>query len=102
MDLTTSYLGLTLHSPLVASASPVTARLDALRAVADSGVGAVVLPSLFEEQVRQQESSHSRIDGTQKSSDFANSLAREFWDSHTFKESSGTVMCRQFTTALKS
>ena len=55
MDLTTTYLGLTLRSPLVASASPVTARLDALRAVADSGVGAVVLPSLFEEQVRQQE-----------------------------------------------
>lgn len=55
MDLTTTYLGLTLRSPLVASASPVTARLDALRAVADAGVGAVVLPSLFEEQVRQQE-----------------------------------------------
>ena len=31
MDLTTTYLGLTLRSPLVASASPVTARLDALR-----------------------------------------------------------------------
>ena len=55
MDLTTTYLGLSLRSPLVASASPVTARLDALRAVADAGVGAVVLPSLFEEQVRQQE-----------------------------------------------
>lgn len=55
MDLTTTYLGLTLRSPLVASASPVTARLDTLRVVADAGVGAVVLPSLFEEQVRQQE-----------------------------------------------
>jgi len=55
MDLTTTYLGVTLRSPLLASASPVTARLDALRAVADAGVGAVVLPSLFEEQVRQQE-----------------------------------------------
>ena len=55
MDLTTTYLGLSLRSPLVASASPVTARLAALRAVADAGVGAVVLPSLFEEQVRQQE-----------------------------------------------
>lgn len=55
MDLTTAYLGLTLRSPLVASSSPVTARLDSLRRVADAGVGAVVLPSLFEEQVRQQE-----------------------------------------------
>lgn len=55
MDLTTTYLGLSLRSPLVASASPVTARLDTLRAAADAGVGALVLPSLFEEQVRQQE-----------------------------------------------
>lgn len=55
MDLTTTYLGLTLRSPLVASASPVTSRLDRLRRVAEAGVGAVVLPSLFEEQVRQQD-----------------------------------------------
>ncbi len=55
MDLTTSYLGLELRSPLVASASPVTARMDTLRAAVDAGVGAVVLPSLFEEQVRRQE-----------------------------------------------
>lgn len=55
MDLTTRYLGLALRSPLIASASPVTARLDTLRAAVDAGVGAVVLPSLFEEQVRRQE-----------------------------------------------
>lgn len=55
MDLTTTYLGLTLRSPVVASASPITARLDTLRAAVDAGVGAVVLPSLFEEQVRQEE-----------------------------------------------
>jgi dihydroorotate dehydrogenase (fumarate) len=55
MDLTTTYLGLTLRSPLVASASPVTSRLDRLPRVAEAGVGAVVLPSLFEEQVRQQD-----------------------------------------------
>ncbi|NLX00651.1 MAG: dihydroorotate dehydrogenase-like protein [Actinomycetales bacterium] len=55
MDLTTTYLGLPLRSPVVASASPVTARLDTLRAAVDAGVGAVVLPSLFEEQVRQEE-----------------------------------------------
>lgn len=55
MDLTTTYLGLTLRSPVVASASPVTARLDTLRAAVDAGAGAVVLPSLFEEQVRQEE-----------------------------------------------
>lgn len=55
MDLSTRYLGLTLRSPLVGSASPVTGSLDGARALADAGAGAVVLPSLFEEQVRAQE-----------------------------------------------
>lgn len=55
MDLTTRYLGLTLRSPIVASASPVSVSLDGVRRVADAGAGAVVLYSLFEEQVRAQE-----------------------------------------------
>ncbi len=54
-DLTTRYLGLTLRNPLVAAASPVTGRLDTLRRLGDAGVGAVVLPSLFEEQIERDE-----------------------------------------------
>jgi dihydroorotate dehydrogenase (fumarate) len=50
-DLRTSYLGLDLRSPLVASAGPLTGDFEGLRRVADAGVGAVVLPSLFEEQI---------------------------------------------------
>jgi dihydroorotate dehydrogenase (fumarate) len=50
-DLTTSYLGLRLRSPLVASAGPATADLASLRALAGAGIAAVVLPSLFEEQI---------------------------------------------------
>ncbi|HKQ01069.1 MAG TPA: dihydroorotate dehydrogenase-like protein [Actinomycetes bacterium] len=50
-DLHTSYLGLELRSPLVASASPLTGELDSLRRLEAAGVGAVVLPSLFEEQL---------------------------------------------------
>lgn len=50
-DLTTTYLGLRLRAPLVASSSPVTGDPDGLLALDDAGVGAVVLPSLFEEQV---------------------------------------------------
>ncbi len=50
-DLRTRYLGLPLRSPLVASASPLTGALDSLRALEASGAAAVVLPSLFEEQV---------------------------------------------------
>lgn len=55
MDLTTRYLGLTLPNPIVASASPVSVSLDGVRRVVDAGAGAVVLYSLFEEQVRAQE-----------------------------------------------
>lgn len=51
IDLRCRYLGLTLRSPIVASASPLTARLTTLRLLDDAGVGAVVLPSLFEEEV---------------------------------------------------
>jgi dihydroorotate dehydrogenase (fumarate) len=54
-DLSTRYLGLALRSPLVASASPLTGRLDTLRRLDDAGVGAVVLPSLFEEQLEHEE-----------------------------------------------
>ena len=52
MDLTTSYLGLKLASPLVASASPLAKDADKLKALADAGAGAVVMYSLFEEQIR--------------------------------------------------
>jgi dihydroorotate dehydrogenase (fumarate) len=51
MDLTTTYLGLKLTSPLVPSASPLTRELDELKRAEDAGAGAVVLPSVFEEQI---------------------------------------------------
>jgi dihydroorotate dehydrogenase (fumarate) len=50
-DLSTSYLGLGLSSPVVASASPLTGDVGSLRALEAAGAGAVVLPSLFEEQL---------------------------------------------------
>jgi dihydroorotate dehydrogenase (fumarate) len=53
-DLATRYLGLDLRSPLVASASPLSGTADGVRRLADGGVSAVVLPSLFEEQLREQ------------------------------------------------
>jgi len=51
MDLSTTYMNLPLTSPLVPSASPMTMDLDALRRLEDAGAGAVVLGSLFEEQI---------------------------------------------------
>jgi len=55
MDLTTRYLGLTLRNPLIAGAGPVNAELDNIRRLEDLGAGAVVLPSIFEEQVAHEQ-----------------------------------------------
>jgi dihydroorotate dehydrogenase (fumarate) len=54
-DLRTWYLGLALKNPIVASASPLTGDLDTLRQLEHGGVAAVVLPSLFEEQICHDE-----------------------------------------------
>ena len=51
VDITTRYLGLELTNPLVASASPLTGKLDTLIQIEEAGAAAVVLPSLFEEQI---------------------------------------------------
>lgn len=54
MDLTTRYLGLKLRNPIVAGAGPLTAELDNIRHLEDYGAGAVVLPSIFEEQIERE------------------------------------------------
>ncbi|WP_204140925.1 dihydroorotate dehydrogenase-like protein [Halomicronema sp. CCY15110] len=55
MDLTTTYLGLTLKSPLVVgAAAPLTEELSNIRWLEDSGAAAIVLHSLFEEQIRRE------------------------------------------------
>jgi dihydroorotate dehydrogenase (fumarate) len=53
MNLTTSYLGFTLRTPLVPSASPLSENIDNIRRMEDAGAPAVVFHSLFEEQVRR-------------------------------------------------
>ena len=53
--LATRYLGLDLRSPVVPSASPLGADLDMLRRLEEAGAGAVVLPSLFEEQIEHEQ-----------------------------------------------
>ena len=54
-DLRTHYLGLDLANPIVPSASPLGQRIDTLRRLQDAGAAAVVLPSLFEEQIEHEE-----------------------------------------------
>jgi len=53
MDLTTTYLGLKLRTPLVAAASPLSEEIENIKRMEDAGASAVVLYSLFEEQLRQ-------------------------------------------------
>jgi dihydroorotate dehydrogenase (fumarate) len=73
MDLTTKYLGMPLRTPLVASASPLSQEISGIRALEDAGASAVVLYSLFEEQLRQENQSleHFLSAGTES---FAESL----------------------------
>ncbi len=54
-DLSTTYLGLALRTPIVASAGPYTRDVDHCRRLADAGVSAMVLPSLFEEEILHEE-----------------------------------------------
>ena len=56
-DVTTTYLGMQLKNPLVASASPLSDSLDKIRRLEDHDIAAVVLPSLFEEQLELEASS---------------------------------------------
>lgn len=61
MDLSTRYLGLTLRNPLIASSSPLTGDLATIRQLEDAGAGAIVLPSLFEEQIRHEAALSERL-----------------------------------------
>ena len=61
MNLATSYLGLTLRNPLVASAGPMTQTADRIGRLVEAGVGAVVLPSLFKEQIRAEADRDERL-----------------------------------------
>jgi dihydroorotate dehydrogenase (fumarate) len=60
-DLSTTYLGLALRTPLVCSSSPQCQDLDALRRMEDHGAGAVVLHSLFEEQLQLESRDPDRM-----------------------------------------
>jgi len=66
MDLSTTYLGLNLKSPIVPSAGPLSTNIDNIKAMEDAGAGAVVLYSLFEEEIEHEaeELDHYTLDNT--------------------------------------
>jgi dihydroorotate dehydrogenase (fumarate) len=67
MDLTTTYLGLKLKNPLVPSASPLSRNIDNIKRMEDAGAAAVVMESLFEEQIEHEkkELNHFLLQGTE-------------------------------------
>ncbi|MFN6516472.1 MAG: dihydroorotate dehydrogenase-like protein [Nostoc sp. CreGUA01] len=71
MDLTTTYMGLKLRSPLVPSASPLSEDIDNIQRMEDAGAAAVVMHSLFEEQLRREsyELHHHLTQGTESFSE---------------------------------
>src|SRR6516162_8761458 len=74
MDLTTRYLGLTLKNPLIASASPLTGDLGNIRRLEDCGAAAIVLPSIFEEQIEAEQAETERLT-TARGESFAEALS---------------------------
>jgi dihydroorotate dehydrogenase (fumarate) len=74
MDLSTTYMGLELKHPVVASPSPLSGTLDGILRLEDAGAAAVVMLSLFEEQVQQQTDTMMRIMGSGEDG-FAESLS---------------------------
>ena len=54
IDLATTYLGLKLKNPLVVSASPLSKKVDQVKQMEDAGIAAVVMYSLFEEQITHE------------------------------------------------
>lgn len=61
VDLSTTYLGLKLKNPLVAAASPLSQKADGIKRLEDSGLAAVVMPSLFEEQIVHEDTAMSDL-----------------------------------------
>jgi len=74
VDLSTAYLGLKLKSPLVVSSSPLTESPETIQRLEEAGAAAVVLPSIFEEQLTLESDALDR-DLNRGTESFAESLS---------------------------
>ena len=61
MDLKTSYLGLQLNHPIVASASPLSRDFDGIRRLEDAGAAAIVMPSIYEEEIEAEDAAFAAL-----------------------------------------
>jgi dihydroorotate dehydrogenase (fumarate) len=88
-DLATTYMGLPIRNPLVASPSPLSYTYDGIRRLADTGVSAIVLYSLFEEQLRDQQADTAEIldqhaDSFPEALDYLPDMAKEDPGPHAY------------------
>ena len=88
-DLSTTYMGLQLRNPLVASPSPLSYTYDGMARLADGGVGALVMYSLFEEELREEQAHVAKlVDGPAESFpealDYVPDVAKEGPGAHTY------------------
>jgi dihydroorotate dehydrogenase (fumarate) len=88
VDLTTTYLGLELATPLVASASPLGRTIEGLHRLESAGVSAIVMPSLFEEQIEQESMEiHGALEyGAETYAEHARGMLPEYEDYNTGPE----------------
>jgi dihydroorotate dehydrogenase (fumarate) len=72
IDLSTTYLGLKLKNPLVASASPLSEKVETVKKLEEAGISAIVMYSLFEEQIIHEslELDHFLFYGSEISAEF--------------------------------
>lgn len=70
IDLSVKYMGLTLKNPLIASSSPLTATADKIEELAKAGIGAVVLKSIFEEQISGEANMLERYNSYPEAADY--------------------------------
>ncbi len=84
MNLTTNYLGLQLKHPIMPGASPLTNRLGIIRELEDAGASAIVLASLFEEQVRLTQSERLKLENRHAETDAHEDSLIEGSDAYAF------------------
>ena len=77
IDLSTTYAGLTLKSPVIVSSSGLTHSIDRIKKIAQAGAGAVVMKSLFEEQIMHEVSNLSAESDYPEAEDYIRTYARE-------------------------
>jgi dihydroorotate dehydrogenase (fumarate) len=86
MDLTTTYLGLTLKSPIIAGSSGMTGTVEKVKTLAAGGAGAVVLKSIFEEEVHYEYA------------DFLKTVKEEYGAPHTSTTKESAIPSNTTTT----